>query len=638
MQSQESYSREFPDADPNVLWALLADTNRTARAMGLVSGKFHEEKDAGGRPFQVGEGRQLGLNVAWVSGPDSWVEGRWYHAVRHYLKGPAKDSVMDFRLEPLGPKGQGCRVTVSRKLTGSLVAIAYDRFRAAPAMRRFLRESAAVAAKSKSKGVSWGDRAPAAAALGELLEGVPAGLLTGSSRPVNEAELALRLATLRERPVSQAIVERLVTALRVGADEEVADLQPLQLAVRWKQPRREVLRTFLYATHTGLLELHWNLRCQTCRTPAAEVTTLSELPDQTRCPGCGATFGPDLANHIEAAFSVHPAIRRAELHAYCTAGAALRPHVFAQLVATPEATCTVAAPLLGGDLLLRVMGQAETRIFVPPHAGKLDILVRPGAVSVDAGPPAPATGVSTQLTVRSELQGTPAVVLLERSGWSDDWVSAAALASVPEFHELFPGEAPRSRHEVSVGGITLLFTDLRGSTAMYQKVGDARAYTLVDDHFERLTRVIEENEGALIKTMGDAVMAVFQTSPAAVRAALAMHQAIAESESGAAGLVLKLGIHSGTCLAVRANDRLDFFGNAVNLAARAQGQSHGGDIVVTKSVIEHPEVAALLEGVTQEPFEVTLKGIATPQRLWRLEPKAKAQASEIPKSAVGSGG
>ncbi len=633
MQSQESYAEDFPEADPNVLWALLADTNRTARAMGLVAGKFHEEKDAAGRPYQVGEGRQLGMDVAWVSGPDSWVEARWYHAVRRYLKGPAKSSVSDYRLEPLG---QGCRVTVSRQLDGSLPAILYDRFKAGPAMRRYLRESAALSAKSKAKGLSWGKRAPAAASLGQLLEGVPNGLLTGPTRPINEAELALRLATLRQRPVSQAIVDRLVATLRERPDEEVADLPPLQLADRWGQPRREVLRAFLHATHAGLLELHWNLRCQTCRTPAAEVTTLSELPDQAHCPGCGAAFGPDLADHIEAAFSVHPAVRRAELHAYCTAGAALRPHVFAQLVATPEATCKVAAPLLGGDLLLRVMGLPETRVFVPPHAATLDILVRPGAVSVEAGPPAPASDVSTQLTVRSELQGTTAIVLLERLGWSDDWVSAAALASVPEFHELFPGEAPRSRHEVSVGGITLLFTDLRGSTAMYQKIGDARAYTLVDDHFERLTRVIEAHDGALIKTMGDAVMAVFQTSPAALRAALAMHEAIAQSESGAAGLVLKLGIHTGTCLAVRANDRLDFFGHAVNLTARAQGQSQGGDIVVTDAVMEHPEVAPLLERVTREPFEATLKGIATPQRLWRLEPKPGAAAQV--KSAAGGGG
>jgi len=619
MRSEESFSEDFAQADPRILWALLADTNRSARAMSLVPGKFHMERDAAGRPFQIGVARQLGMGVSWVSGPDSWVEGSWYHAVRRYLSGPAKDSAIDYRLAPLGSTADGCRVAISRFTTGSLPAYVYDRFLGGPALHRYLRESAALAVKARAKGIAWGQFSPAAAALAELLEGAPAGVLTGPARAVNEAELHLRLHALREAKVSQPIVDQLVETLRTWPDEEVAYLSPLHLADRWQQPRREVLRTFLHATHAGLLELHWNLRCQICRVPAAEVTTLAELPDQAHCPGCGGAFGPDLANHIEAAFSVHRALRPAKLHTFCTAGAALRPHVFAQLVATPEASCNVRAPLLDGELLLRVMGQPETRVLVPPHPGKLEITVRAGGTTVEAGPPGDGT---TEMSVRSELVGTPAVVLLERMGWSDEWVSGAALTAVPEFHELFPGEAPRSRHEVSVGGITVLFTDLRGSTAMYQKLGDARAYTVVDDHFERLAQVIEGNDGALIKTMGDAVMAVFQTVPAAVRAALAMQRALAVSESSAVGLALKLGIHSGTCLAVRANGRLDFFGNAVNLAARAQGQSQGGDIVVTDAIIEHPEVAALLEGVSREPFEATLKGIAEPVRLWRLRPDA----------------
>jgi adenylate cyclase len=619
MESRETFTEEFPEADPRVLWALLSDTNRSARAMGLVPGTFREERDAGGRPFQIGEGRQLGMAVAWISGPDSWVEGSWYHAVRRYLKGPAKDSFIDYRLEP---NGSGCRVTVSRATRGNLPAVAFDRFVAGPALRRYLREAAALAAKSR--GVAWGQFGPATAGLGELLGLAPSKVLHGPAQAIQEAELGLRLATLRQRPVKKAIVDRLVETLREGSDEDVAYLSPVHLADRWEQTRREVLRTFLYATHAGLLELHWNLRCQICRSSAAEVATLAELPDQAHCPGCGGDFGPDLATHIEAAFSVHRALRRARLHLFCTAGAALRPHVFAQLAATPEAPCEVEAPLLGGELLLRVLGQSKTRVLVPPHPETLDILVRPDGISIEAGPP---SGGRSRLRLRSEIPGTPAVLLLERLGWSDAWLSGAELTTVPEFGELFPGEAPRSRHEVSVGSITVLFTDLRGSTAMYQALGDARAYSVVGDHFERLTRVIEQNDGALIKTIGDAVMAVFQTPPAAVRAALGMQRAIAE---GTAGLVLKLGIHTGNCLAVRANGRLDFFGQTVNLAARAQGQSRGGDIVITGAVMGHPEIAALLANVVQEPFEATLKGIAAPQRLWRLTPASRAQSGDSP--------
>ena len=94
-----------------------------------------------------------------------------------------------------------------------------------------------------------------------------------------------------------------------------------------------------------------------------------------------------------------------------------------------------------------------------------------------------------------------------------------------------------------------------------------------------------------------------------------------------AGLVLKLGVHHGNCLAVRANNRLDFFGHAVNPAARTQAQSQGGDLVLTEAVMEHPGVAKAVEGLEREAFEAKLKGIAAPQRLWRLRPVASAAAT-----------
>jgi class 3 adenylate cyclase len=274
---------------------------------------------------------------------------------------------------------------------------------------------------------------------------------------------------------------------------------------------------------------------------------------------------------------------------------------------------------VGGELTVRVLGLARAQALSSRPA-TLAITVGEGDFKVEAGP---ATDGPTQVSVRCEGGRRQAVVVLERTHWSAPWISAAQLATIPEFHELFGGEAPRTKHEVAVASLTIVFSDLRGSTALYQKVGDARAFTLVADHFDRLTKAVEANEGALIKTMGDAVMAVFQTPPAAVRAALAMQRTILESESGSAGLTLKLGVHVGTCLAVRANGRLDFFGHNVNLAARAQAQSQGADIVVSEAVLSHPEVAPLVEGIARESFEAVLKGIDGPQRLWRLKPAAE---------------
>ena len=122
-----------------------------------------------------------------------------------------------------------------------------------------------------------------------------------------------------------------------------------------------------------------------------------------------------------------------------------------------------------------------------------------------------------------------------------------------------------------MGEQSLLFTDLRGSTAMYHDLGDARAYAQVRNHFSVLSDAIQKNHGGIVKTIGDAVMAAFSNPGDAFAAAAAMFAGIAEANRQSPErqqLVLKAGLHVGPCLAVNANDRLDYFGTAVNLAAR----------------------------------------------------------------------
>jgi class 3 adenylate cyclase len=118
----------------------------------------------------------------------------------------------------------------------------------------------------------------------------------------------------------------------------------------------------------------------------------------------------------------------------------------------------------------------------------------------------------------------------------------------------------------------------------------------------------------VVKTMGDAVMASFPGPADAVRAAIAMVSAN-ETRHAAEGLGVKIGVHAGPCLAVRANERLDFFGTTVNVAARLQAQARAGEVVLTEALAEHPAVAPLLSGRPRRAFEANLKGISAVQRL-----------------------
>jgi len=215
------------------------------------------------------------------------------------------------------------------------------------------------------------------------------------------------------------------------------------------------------------------------------------------------------------------------------------------------------------------------------------------------------------------------LVAVETAWWPDTAATAALLSTMQEFRDLFSAEVLAPNLEISVQRLAFLFTDLTGSTALYQAVGQARAFRLVQDHFVLLGEAVQAKEGAIVKTIGDAVMAVFQTSAAAVGAALEMqHRIRALDTAGAAdpARLLKVGVHAGPCVAVSANGRLDYFGTTVNMAARVEHESRGGEVVLTAEVGADPAVAALLaeRGITAEPFETRLRGIRDPVPLWRI--------------------
>lgn len=193
-------------------------------------------------------------------------------------------------------------------------------------------------------------------------------------------------------------------------------------------------------------------------------------------------------------------------------------------------------------------------------------------------------------------------------------VSGHTLLLLPEFQRLFPQERLLPDESLEVARVALVFTDLAGSTALYAQRGDPRAYHLVRLHFDELFTAADRHGGAVVKNIGDAVMAAFQTPAEALRAALAMQAGIAhlnQRERLAADeqLILKIGLHSGPCLHVTLNDRPDYFGTTVNVAARVQGLSRGRDLVFTDAIRGEAEAAVLLAGRPLETARAAVKGL-----------------------------
>ncbi|HEY1087407.1 MAG TPA: adenylate/guanylate cyclase domain-containing protein, partial [Archangium sp.] len=196
------------------------------------------------------------------------------------------------------------------------------------------------------------------------------------------------------------------------------------------------------------------------------------------------------------------------------------------------------------------------------------------------------------------------------------------LTTVSEFRALFSKDLLKRGTPLKVSRVSLLFTDLTGSTALYASVGDAAAFRFVDDHFDVLREAIAASGGTVVKTMGDAVMAAFADDASCAKAAFACltaFDAFRRKTQHAEVTNIKLGIHGGPCYVVTANGTLDFFGQTVNVAARLQGLADSGEVVVGSDALERipAELRAGLKA--SDPFQAKVKGVTEPLSLVRLK-------------------
>ena len=136
----------------------------------------------------------------------------------------------------------------------------------------------------------------------------------------------------------------------------------------------------------------------------------------------------------------------------------------------------------------------------------------------------------------------------------------------------------------------VLFADLRGSTGLYETLGNAFATQLVSRSVSLLGQVISSRDGVLVKTLGDGLMATFAEPTTAIQAAIDMHKALAQIGSDEQAddgqqpppLKLQVGLAYGEMVEMSG----DFFGDAVNIAARLLEHCGDNETLVTTTVVE----------------------------------------------------
>jgi class 3 adenylate cyclase/carbon monoxide dehydrogenase subunit G len=589
------------------LWPVVSNTDRLNRAVGLPPVSYAATPDPRGGARIDASARVGPVSLEWEEKPFEWIEPDGFSVQRVFRGGPFEEIRAGCTL---APRDGGTRLMVfaeikPRGLVGAALARLVGRKSVADLVR-FVRRAERAIREGGEPYARRGGRAP-----------VEAAALEAAAGRIDLDGAAARLAP------------RLVDHLRDAYDEEVVRMRPFALADRWGVERLDVLRLFLAATRAGLLDLKWDLICPHCRGVKAEAEHLGDVPDGGVCDACNERFEVEFDRAVEVRFTVHPSIRRADDRTYCRGGPMNTPHVRAQ-VRIPAGERHVLEVRLPPDRYVLRSPQAAapaTLDRIERGAPTEAVLVRPEGVLPRA---CLFTGEAARIEIANE-SGGEALVVVENAAWDDKAASGALVTSLPEFRDLFGSEALAPGRRLAIRSLAVLFSDLKGSTAMYAEIGDARAYALVREHFDFLAGAIRRRDGSIVKTIGDAVMAVFVSGAAAVEAALEIQSNVErfdrefQAKTGIdAAITVKLGIHRGPMIAVNANEILDYFGTAVNLAARVQGESEGGDVVVTRDLADDPAVRGVIaaRGAAAEPFAVALKGFADRFDLVRLRPRA----------------
>ena len=461
---------------------------------------------------------------------------------------------------------------------------------------------------------------------------------------MSEARAESLFGIVRQSADAEAVAA-MEALVRNGTDRELCRVNVLDFAAKRGLDEERVIAAFLHAARVGLFELSWNVLCPGCGGVLDATATLKSVHKESyECALCAAGYEPTLDEMVEVTFTVSPQVRRIAAHdpntlpiweyfrqVFWSSGIDL-PENFEELI--DEITIDAVELPPGERAFVSVQLPAEFVIVFEPvtHAAQfLDVKGEPtrerqtlmltynkvraptGTMVLRPGP------LRLSLDNRTDVRVLPSLwiagdTLHDLLGKRKPFLTANRLLSNQTFRDIYRTDTLDVDQGLKITSLTFLFTDLKGSTALYERVGDLVAYDLVRAHFRVLHEIVASEAGAVVKTIGDAVMATFPTPDRALAAALRMRKAMTgiKDASGAEQLLLKIGIHEGPCLAVTLNDRLDYFGQTVNIAARVQGLAVSSSIFATGSVVEHPVSSKLLgtAGVTPEAQRAALRGIA----------------------------
>jgi class 3 adenylate cyclase len=602
MKSIYHYRKERRyEKPPEVIWPFVADTARINELSGSPAYQVEERPDAQGRIHRFGTAGLGPLRLRWEDGYSEWQENRRIVQVRDFQNGPMRRFQAAVELYP---DGTGSRLVYSSDI--ELVGIL-----------GWLAKQSGQIDREGDKRLAVVEKLIAEA---EALHRIPGSSEEPAVKPAARRRLEALTAALERDPASHGLTQKLAGFLLHAPVVALRAIRPLAMARVWSAAREDTVELFLAAQRLGMLVMSWDLLCPRCRGAKSNVRQLHELPEGAHCISCNIDYQRDFTRNVELTFHPERWLRPLPKGELCLLGQGSTPHVRFQAEVAAHATKSFAVTLPPGPYRFRTIeAGAEVDAHIADDGAIPEVVAWNGDILLRS------PSHRGEFVIHNDTDH-PLFFVIEDRAWAKDALTGERVISMPAFRRLCPEQLLRPGDEVEIGRVAIVFTDLQGSTKLYDKLGDAAAYRLVRDHFAFLSERVTRHHGFIVKTVGDAVMAAFNDPADAVRAVLAMQDEVASFNRGRedAGIVLKLGLHVGACIAVTAGEVLDYFGSTVNTASRLEHQCSGGEVIISHAVLTDPESREALAGRHFTEDSATLRGLAEPVRFVRVSAASTA--------------
>jgi class 3 adenylate cyclase len=451
------------------------------------------------------------------------------------------------------------------------------------------------------------------------------------------------LFDLLRASAGDAFVDALEWQIQNAPDRKLNNINALAFAAEHGLGEDATISGFLHCARLGLFDLSWNVLCPGCGGVLDSSTSLRFVQATAyTCELCAAGYEPTLDEMVEVTFTVSPRVRRIAAHephalppleyfrqVYWGSGIDLPQEHYEEQVnefviealelpAGEKAVISlqlshgfyiVFEPVTHAAQFIDVQGeatrerQALTMVIDRGHRHTETMRMRPGPLRIT---------IENHIDIRA----VPSVCIANDAlhdilGKRRPFLTAKRILSNQTFRDIHHTGTLDVDQKLRITSLTFLFTDLRGSTALYERVGDLAAYDLVRRHFGVLGEIVAAAGGAVVKTIGDSVMATFPTPEQAVAAAVRMRSSMQRlnEDRGGDDLILKIGIHEGSCIAVNMNDRQDYFGQTVNIASRLQNIAAPNEIFISEPVRAGASRLIGESGMPTVPRQAALRGL-----------------------------